>query len=230
MTARSTPAAAPATRSDLVASLAGIIAARRCAHPLRVAFDGIDAAGKTTLADEVATTLAGTRRPVIRASVDGFHRPRKERYADMSGRGYYERSFDCAKVVATLLAPLGPGGTRRYRRAAFDFRTDAAVDSREELASDDAILLFDGVFLMRPELRDHWDFTVFVHASFERTLARAQTRDARLLGGADAVRQRYLDRYNPGQRLYLEAERPADRADVLVDNDDIEAPILRRAP
>jgi len=47
---------------------------------VRTAIDGPDAAGKTTLADELAVALRERGRDVIRASIDGFHRPRRERY------------------------------------------------------------------------------------------------------------------------------------------------------
>ncbi|MBA3717273.1 MAG: hypothetical protein H0W87_03475 [Actinobacteria bacterium] len=36
----------------------------------------------------------------------------------------------------------------------------------------------------------------------------------------------YQRRYAPGQRLYLEAVRPAELADVIVDNSDPERPVL----
>jgi uridine kinase len=65
-------------------------------HPVRVAVDGVDAAGKTTLADELAALLIQRDRPVIRASIDGFHRPRAERHRQgaTSPQGYYTDSFD----------------------------------------------------------------------------------------------------------------------------------------
>jgi hypothetical protein len=47
---------------------------------VRVAIDGSAAAGKTMLADELAISLRGRGRDVIRASIEGFLRPRIERY------------------------------------------------------------------------------------------------------------------------------------------------------
>ena len=44
-----------------------------------VAVDGVDASGKTTLADRLAEAVA-PRPPVVRASIGDFHRPRAERY------------------------------------------------------------------------------------------------------------------------------------------------------
>jgi uridine kinase len=82
-------------RSDLLAYLVSSVEAIRLPHPIRVAVDGPDAAGKTVLADELGEALVARGRAVIRASVDGFHRPR-ERYrrGPDSPEGYYEDSFD----------------------------------------------------------------------------------------------------------------------------------------
>jgi len=127
-------------RAAALAALADRILVVRRAHPLRVAVDGVDAAGKTVLAGELAAALAARGRPVIHASIDGFHRPRAERLrrgAD-SPEGFYLDSFDHAKAVELLLEPLGPGGSRRFRRAAFDSRTDAPVEAPLEEAPADA--------------------------------------------------------------------------------------------
>src|SRR3712207_7018949 len=67
-------------RSAAVEQLAELIEATSVPHPVRVAIDGPDAAGKTVLADELAVALSVRRRHVIRASIDGFHRPRTARY------------------------------------------------------------------------------------------------------------------------------------------------------
>ena len=40
-------------------------------HP-RVAIDGVDGAGKTTLPDELAPVIEGAGRGVVRASIDGL--------------------------------------------------------------------------------------------------------------------------------------------------------------
>jgi uridine kinase len=197
-------------------------------HPVRVAIDGPDAAGKSTLADELAEALRPTGRELIRASIDGFHRPRSERHrrgAD-SPRGYYDDSFDYAALRRTLLAPLGPGGDRRHRRVVFDFRADAYVDDPARVAAADAVLLFDGVFLLRPGLRDAWDFTVFVSVEPDESLRRALERDAALFGSLAEVERRYRTRYLPGQAIYLDEARPLDRADAVVVNDDPAAPRL----
>jgi uridine kinase len=195
--------------------------------------DGVDAAGKTTLADELVSPLSALGRPTIRASIEGFHRARVDRYrrGAESSEGYVLDSFDHDAIQANLLAPLGPDGTRRYRFAVFDHRTDQAVQVPQLMAPPRAALIFDGVFLLRPELNGSWDFRIFLAVDFETALARATKRDRPLFGGPVAVDLRYRRRYIPGQQIYLRAVRPLELANVVIDNDDPSRPrVLSAVP
>jgi uridine kinase len=203
------------------------------AHPVRVAVDGPDAAGKTTLADELAPLIERSGRPVVRASIDGFHRPRSDRYArgPYSPEGYYFDSFDYPALRANLLEPLGPGGDGAFRRRVFDFGRDEPVagqadGAQPEWAGPGSILVFDGVFLLRRELVDQWDFSIFVAVPFAETRRRAAERDIELFGSFEETDRRYEMRYVPGQRLYYSRERPQSKADVVLDNTDPNGPRL----
>jgi uridine kinase len=87
-------------------------------------------------------------------------------------------------------------------------------------ASADAVLLLDGVFLLRPELIDRWDLRIFVSAAFERALDRGRIRDQARLGSITEVERRFRDRHIPAQQLYFTTVRPADHADIIVHNDE----------
>ena len=137
-----------------------------------------------------------------------------------SPEGYYHDSFDYPALRTALLDPLGPGGSRRFRRRVFDFRTDEPVDAPLETAPLDAILVFDGVFLLRRELIGSWDFSVFVAVPFEETQRRAAARAVALFGSAEAVLHRYGARYVPGQQLYFDDCHPQQVADAVVGNAD----------
>jgi len=91
-------------------------------------------------------------------------------------------------------------------------------------ASADAILLFDGVFLLRPELIDAWDFRVFISVASEEIVRRARIRDAGVYGSPDDAERRFRARYLPSQRRYRGTVRPAELADVVLANDDPSQP------
>jgi len=208
--------------------LAAMIASVRTDHPVRVAVDGIDAAGKTTLANALVKPLSQLGREVIRASIDGFHHPKRLRY--MRGKdspvGYFYDSFDYDAVILCLLKPLGPGGDRLCRTSAFDHITGTEMTGETTTATENAILVFDGVFLFRPELNRYWDFRIFVNVSLEVAKERAIRRDSLLMGGEAEARRRYKTRYYPGQRIYMDECNPMSLADVVVENDDPMAPTL----
>ena len=210
--------------------LARVIAGLRRPHPIRVAIDGIDAAGKTTLADALAPRVGARGRPVIRASVDGFHHPRAARYrrgAD-SPDGFYLDSYDHERLRAVLLDPLGPAGDRRHRTAVFDWRIDAAVDLPEATADESAVLLFDGIFCQHPAIADCWDLVVFLAIDFEEALRRMQIRDRSPSSPEEAMTERFWKRYAPGQQRYLREVRPRDNADIVIDNTDPMHPVILR--
>lgn len=215
-------------RQEVLEQLAAHIGALSYPHPLRVAVDGIDTAGKTTLASELVRPLQARGRTVIRASIDSFHRPRNERYqrgAD-SSEGYYWDSFDYPALRDALLRPLGPLGSRRYRSSVFDVYSDRPRIGEEELAPENAVLVMDGVFLLRPELDDMWEYRVWVDIPFDVMLERAMQRDVALLGSVAGVKARYQTRYIPGQNLYLALTHPQERADAIVGNADPANPLL----
>jgi len=216
-------------RQTLLSQLASHVLSVQRPHPTRVALDGCSAAGKTTLADELAETLAAqTERPVIRVGADYFKRARPLRtaYPQDSPESHYLDSWDNAAILADLLVPLGPSGNRRYRPAVMNLMATEYLDLPYETAAEDAILVADGCFLQRPELEQHWDLRIYLHVSFETVLRRGIERDQAWMGDAAEAERRYLSKYIPGERLYVKEIDPASRAHIVVDNTDFENPEL----
>lgn len=192
---------------------------RRLGHGvLRVAVDGVDGAGKTVFADELAAVLRGRTIAVIRASVDGFHNPQELRYrrGRSSPLGFFADSYDYASLLRLLLDPLGPGGDRTYVTAIHDVGHERALELAPETAPDGSVLVLDGIFLHRDELWSSWDYSVFLDVD----LAVSVPRGAQRLGGADPDPDAESNRrYVEGQRLYLGRCEPRQRASVVIDND-----------
>jgi uridine kinase len=213
------------TREEMLSRLAEAVRSVTVAHPTRVAVDGPPAAGKTTLADELAVVLRAQGRPVIRATIEGFLFPRAQRYrrGEYSAEGCYLDNHDYDALNGVLLDPLGPGGDRRFRHAVYDRTTDTALSPPVTTADADAVLVFDGVFLLRPELIDRWDLRIFVSTAFEQTVDRAVIREHGAMSAVD-VERRWRERYIPSQQFYFATVRPTDHADIVVHNDDPQQP------
>jgi uridine kinase len=219
------------TRSAIIEVLAETIDSVRTLHPLRVAIDGVDGAGKTQLANELVAPLENIGRSVIRASIDGFHNPSHMRYKRgvNSPDGYYLDSFQNDALLDEFLIPLGPGGSRNYRSKIYDIRSETHIMKPLKEAPRDAVLLFDGIFLLRPKLINHWDYKIFVEVDFERSVERALSRDICNSGGEiemSMLRNRYKERYVPGQKMYLKEVNPDRKADLVFENTSLENPKL----
>jgi len=191
---------------------------------VRVAVDGVDGAGKTTFADELAQVLTTAGRTTIRATVDGFHHPKayRHRRGRHSWEGYWLDAFDVEQLCRELLDPLQPGGSGRYRRAVHDLASDQVLDLPYELAPSTAVLLLDGVFLHREELEDYWDLSVFLDVPFDISVNRMAARDDTDPDPDSPAVRRYVH----AQRHYLTAVNPRTRATIVVDNSDLEHPVL----
>ncbi|SCG44273.1 uridine kinase [Micromonospora echinaurantiaca] len=213
------------TRDEMLGRLASAVRSITVTHPTRVAIDGPPAAGKTTLADELAVVLREQGRDVIRATIDDFLFPRAQRYprGEYSAEGCYYDAHNYDALNRVLLDPLGPRGDRRFQPAVYDRTTDTPLSPPVTTAPADAVLVFDGVFLMRPELIDRWDLRIFVSTTLEKTVDRAVIREHRVSSRAD-VERRWRERYIPSQRLYLATVRPTRHANIIVHNDEPQQP------
>jgi uridine kinase len=137
--------------------------------------------------------------PVTRLSVDDFLQPPAVRYR------------------------RGKESPEGFYRDSFDGEAFAAA-----CAAGGAIVVADGIFLLRLELRGLWTLSVHLRVSEGEAVRRAKARDLDLFGTAEDVERWYRLKYLPGQALYrLEAD-PEAHADVLVDNEDPATPAVLR--
>jgi uridine kinase len=202
-----------------------------------VGIDGRSGSGKSTFADELAGHLGRRGRVVIRSSTDSFHRPREERLARgaTSADGYYLDSHDLDRITNELLIPFREGADQ-VLVAAFDEPADTPREEIVDVATD-AVLVFDGLFLHRPEFAATWDVSVHLDADERRDTEWLQYL---LTDLPDDVSQRAVEldrrldtarwpRYRRGWGRYLDDVAPRSRATVVVDNNDLAHPRILEA-
>lgn len=179
-----------------------------------MAVDGPPVAGGAALAADLADWLRTSGRPAVHVPAAGFLRPASERFE--RGRddpdAYYDEALDVGALWREVLAPLGPGGDRRYLPSRWDPDRERATRAVRETASYGTVVLVEGVFLLRPQLAGGFDLTVHLRLSPAARLRRVPT--------ADAAREL------PAYDRYDAEVAPAESADLVVRWDDPVRPAL----
>jgi uridine kinase len=141
---------------------------RRTRPIVIAAIDGAGGAGKSTL----AATLAQSLGAAVVAG-DDFYRvlAPAERLA-VGPEGGYMRYFDWERLQAQVLQPLRSGHVARYER--FDWGLQRLGAQVEVHAS--GVILVEGVYSFRPELRPFYDWSIFVEAPREERFTRMRAR------------------------------------------------------
>ncbi|MFJ3751718.1 MULTISPECIES: uridine kinase [Streptomyces] len=222
------PAPASADRSALTEALAERVRALGTGR-LLVGIDGFTAAGKTSFGHELAAHIAESGRPVLRATLDDFKNPWKDRhlYDRESGEGYYRNAYDYASAKRLLLDPARSPEAESCALCSIDPLTQESHAAETAPLAPDSVLIVDGVFAFRPEIDAYWDFRIWMDVDAELSVRRGAERDQDWAGSdAEAI---HRNRYLVAERLYLDEVDPLPRMDAVVDNTDFARPRLMSA-
>jgi uridine kinase len=227
-----TPQPASAERTALIGTVAQQIATLDPGR-LRVAVDGLTAAGKTSFGHELAAALRGLGRPTMRASLDDFKHPwrhaREQGYDRLSGEGYYRNAYDFESARDLLLEPAGQSGSGIVALCGHDPLTGEDHRDKRISAPAGAVLIVDSVFAFRREYNDYWEYRIWLDVDAETALRRGIDRD-RAAEGAEAAACVHRNRYHVAETIYLAEVSAQALADVTIDNRDFARPRLLLAP
>jgi uridine kinase len=159
-----------------------------------VGVDGRRNSGTKEFADALAASLRESGHKVFRASINDFQAARARRVS-----APYVDGFDYSLLRRVLIDPFRTAGSTGFVLAGFDEdRDEPVVQPKWMSAGADAVLIIDGVFLHRPEIRGIWNYSVWVETAAET-------------GDDDDAR-------------YITAEQPSALATSIYNNADPEHP------
>lgn len=170
--------------------------------PQLVALSGPDCAGKSTLAVDVCKQLdrLDLTMSVTLLSMDAFLIPRHLRTPKTPEfMEYFESAFDYPTLVETLKAARYPAPSVNSNSAAKDIPNTVLVE---------------GVFLLRKELYQWWDLTVWLEVDTPLIMNRAIKRDKEYFGDERTVQHVYENRCLPAQDYHIHRDLPKQNADI----------------
>jgi len=173
-----------------------------------VAIDGPSGAGKSTLSRELAE--AGDQTAVV--SGDDFYRPvsddERRAWSPEEGSRKY---FDWERLEKEVLGPLSRTGRCSYQR--YDWSTGKVSEAMQ--LPNAHVVLVEGVYTFRPELRRYYDFSIVVTAPQAQRLRRCKER---------GVSDEWIERWNASEELYFRTTRPEEVAEMVIDGSSEIAP------
>jgi uridine kinase len=175
---------------------------RRQRSPVTLlAIDGYSAAGKSSF----ARLLHQVRPQSTVVHTDDFYRPlpMPDR-ARLDAADGYLHYYDWQRLEAQVLHPLSHGRVARYQR--YDWLTNQLAEWTT--VQPDGLVIVEGCYAARPELRPYFQVIVFVTTPAIRRRQRQQAR-------ADAPAE-WLERWDAAERYYMEHIRPHAYADLMV--------------
>lgn len=172
----------PTPRVLFLRSLVGDIRAVSPVGRVIVVVDGGTVGGP--FADDLAAVFREAGADTFRARLADFHNSRsyRTRLGPETEESYYRDSYDYVTLRRVLLDPFRLGGSAGFQTAAFDEERDQPVEARWLTAGQDAVLVVDGEFALRPTLRDAWNASILLVNALQETV---YLDDARPLAHAD---------------------------------------------
>lgn len=195
-----------------------------------VALSGIDASGKGWVSVRLAEALREAGRRVAVVNVDGWLNLPHVRFdpADPA-RHFYRYALRFEEMFGRLLLPLRDRRSLRLEAELVEETSNRFHRHTYDFEDVDLVLV-EGIFLLKRELRRHYDLSVWIECSFETALQRAIARGQEGLSREETIAA-YRTIYFPAQGIHFGRDEPRAAAGLVVENDPrLRRPAGRRPP
>ena len=164
--------------------------------PYIIGINGIDCAGKTTLAKDLSGQLkqSGINNEIFH--IDDFNNEKveKETYRAFASGNWNENDFD------------------RYYESIIDFQK--AREAIKKAAAINEIVIVEGIFIFRPKLKITFDYRIYLEVDASVALARFEQR-RRLQGDARPV-EIFEDIWVRAHNRYVSEVNPRQISDLII--------------
>jgi uridine kinase len=194
-----------------------------------VGISGLDASGKSQIAQTLTTELEKKGKSILSISGDSFQYPRgyKEDFQEETWAiQHIRRTINFEKMRNDFLIPL----KQEPKSILIDI---VNYDSKERVQKKiklnyPLIVIIESIYLFQKSLIEFFDYTIFLDITPEESLNRVQSRprDLELYGSLEGIEKKYTTKNYPGYQLFNQQENPKQYANVIIDNNDWEHPTL----
>ena len=164
--------------------------------PYIIGINGIDCAGKTTLAKDLSGRLKQSEINNEIFHIDDFNDPKveKETYRAFASGNWNENDFD------------------RYYESIIDFQQ--AREAVEIAAAKNEMLIVEGIFIFRPQLKITFNYRIYLEVNVSVALTRFEQR--RRLKGDDRTAGIFEDIWVRAHNKYVSEVNPQKISNLII--------------
>jgi uridine kinase len=185
---------------------------------LLVGISGIDASGKGFITARLADKLRRTGLKVANINADGWlNLPHIRFDPENPAENFYHKAIRFDEMFEKLILPLRAS---RSIKITANLTEETARDyiKHEYVYAGIDVILLEGIFLFKNELKNHFDIKIWVECSFETALRRAAARAQENLSPAETAKA-YETIYFPAQKIHFAHDKPPESADIVFYNE-----------
>lgn len=167
--------------------------------------DGPGGSGKTTLAD----ALRSQDENIQVVHMDDFDLPTNGKLTGNPWEKKVGEDTDWQRLKKEVIMPL-----RRERKISYSpFDREKEIFGAPKRIVPGGIVIIEGVFSLREELFDTYDYSIWLTGDSRKRLRRVLKRDG------ESMRRRWEEDWLPMEKKYFQLQRPDRKASLVLDTD-----------
>jgi uridine kinase len=189
-----------------------LLKTKRKQQTLLIAIDGHGGTGKSTFAQNLASALKQVGSKVFIVSTDEFgnHKDLQSLKSRPDVKTPYR--IDSERLRKQILEPLSGD------ILAIFMSTDWWDENKNTQKNIDigGVVIVEGCYSLGTELREYYDFRIFIDTPLEEASQRASDRDIKLGGKPDIASLLWKEVYYPNELVYMKEQQPKKAANLVV--------------
>lgn len=183
-----------------------------------VGIDGLGGAGKSAITELLKTQLQNSNYYPVVLHIDDFIYPRYIRYDEFKEEWYcyYNIQWRYDYLIKEILLPVREGIEIDKQVELYEKENDLYILEQIKIPQG-SILLIEGIFLQRKEIKEYFDYMVYIELPKDIRLSRVINRDT-YIGDDKDIKLKYERRYFPAEDKYIKDYCPAENADFVLEN------------
>jgi len=170
-----------------------------------VAIDGGGGAGKSTLAEHIASKYGSGE--IIH--MDDFYKPSNERLQLEITKKEHGADYDIKRLNQDIILPIINGIEAKYQR--YDWNMDKLAEWHT--VQPTGLIIVEGVYSISNRLYNKYDIKIFVECNRELRLERGLERD-----GKCALD--FWEQWMIREEKYFQEQKPRDKSDFIISGEE----------